>query len=210
MSTAALMMLKAPRPGLVKTRLAKEVGDVAAREAYRWMVERQMAELPAGWATVVHFAPADVGDEMRSWLGSAPFYAPQVEGHLGQRMHAAVAAAWEAGYARAVLLGGDCPWVTRELLLRAERELATSDLVIGPAADGGYYLLGLNACANGPFDGVEWSTSRVLAQTLERVRAIGARVTLLPELEDVDDAAAWGRARAVFSDAPGDLPQAGG
>jgi uncharacterized protein len=198
MSTAALLMLKAPRAGFVKTRLAAGIGADAARAAYVAMGEKQAREVPLGWAKVIHFAPADAGDEMREWLGEGCFYSPQVQGEFGARMGAALSAAWAGGFARAVLLGGDCPWITRELLLRAERELAGCDLVIGPATDGGYYLLGANAGVRPPFEGIDWSTERVLAQTLAFAERNGARVCLLPELEDVDDAAAWERAQVVM------------
>jgi rSAM/selenodomain-associated transferase 1 len=198
MSTAALLMLKAPRAGFVKTRLAAGIGADAARAAYVAMVEKQAREIPMGWAKAIHFAPADAGEEMRAWLGQSGFFTPQVDGDLGARMGAALSAAWTAGFARAVLLGGDCPWITRELLLRVERELAGCDLVIGPAADGGYYLLGINAGVAPPFAAIDWSTERVLAQTLALAEENRARVCLLPELEDVDDVGAWQRARAVM------------
>ena len=197
MSTAALLMLKAPRPGFVKTRLAEGIGAPAACDAYRAMVEKQLAEIPRGWVKIVHFAPADARAEMARWLGEGCFYAAQVEGDLGARMDEATRSAWAHGSKQAVLLGGDCPWITRELLLRVERELHEHDLVIGPATDGGYYLLALKAGAAGPFAGVEWSTERVLAQTLALAKERGMRVCLLPELEDVDDAAAWERARSL-------------
>jgi uncharacterized protein len=198
MSTAALLMLKAPRPGFVKTRLAAAIGAEEACDAYRAMVERQISEIPTGWAKVAHFAPSDAGEEMMRWLGSGCQYREQVDGDLGARMDAAVCAARKAGFARAVLLGGDCPWLTRELLLQSERELANYDLVIGPAMDGGYYLLGLNAGVEPPFAGIDWSTERVFAQTLNRAKESGARVCLLPKLEDVDEVGAWNRARAAM------------
>jgi uncharacterized protein len=198
MSTAALLMLKAPRAGFVKTRLAAGIGADEARAAYVAMAEKLIREIPIPWTKVVHFAPADGAQEMKAWLGNGCLYAPQGEGDLGARMGVALRAAWAAGFARAVLLGGDCPWITRELLLRAEQELAACDLVIGPATDGGYYLLGMNAGVNPPFESIEWSTERVLAQTLALAVKDGARTFLLPELEDVDDAAAWQRAQQVI------------
>jgi rSAM/selenodomain-associated transferase 1 len=198
MSTAALLMLKAPRPGFVKTRLAAAIGPDAACAAYRAMAEKQLREIPMGWARVVHFAPADGCAEMQEWLGDGCFYAPQADGDLGARMSAAARDAATKGFARAILLGGDCPWITRELLLRAEQELAAHDLVIGPATDGGYYLLGMNAGKMAPFSGIEWSTEHVLKQTLTQAEEAGLSVCLLPELEDVDDAAGWERAQGLL------------
>jgi uncharacterized protein len=195
MSTVALFMLKAPRPGFVKTRLAHTIGKEAACLAFRRMAEQQVATVPASWTLIVHFTPADALAEMQAWLGAKTSYVVQCEGDLGARMRAALEHAWAHGHQRAILLGGDCPWITGDLLLRAESALATHDTVLGPAHDGGYYLLGLNAHVPPPFEEIAWSTEHVLVQTLALLAERGQSAHLLPTLEDVDDFASWERAK---------------
>lgn len=97
-----------------------------------------------------------------------------------------------------VLLGGDCPGQDRVFFQASEEALATHDLVIGPARDGGYTLLAAKKLHRALFEGIAWSTARVLEETLDRARALGLRVALLETLEDVDDAASWERARVAL------------
>jgi len=191
-----LIYLKAPRIGTVKTRLAREVGDEAALAIYRELVERQLRQLPAGWPVEIHHAPADAGDEMRAWLGPGYDYHPQCDGDLGARLVHGFASNFARG-ARAVLaIGGDCPTLDASCLEQAARELLVQDVVLGPATDGGYYLIGLRQNTPELFTGIPWSTAEVLGATLRRAKAAGLSVHLLDEKEDIDDAAAWRRFQA--------------
>lgn len=194
---AILVFLKAPVPGQVKTRLARDLGDEAACEIYRRMVERQLAALPSGWPVEIHFAPTAARTDFAAWLGPGYVYFPQIEGDLGLRLRFATAAAFERGHPGAILIGGDCPALDASDLKRAAHCLASgTDVAIGPASDGGYYLLGLRAVAEAllVFEDVPWSTERVAQVTIERVKALGLRLTQLEEKEDVDDLASYRRA----------------
>lgn len=195
MIPTAALMLKAPVPGRVKTRLAaaEGIGPEAACAAYRRLVEWQLARIPADWHVVVHHDPADAGSRMRDWLGERPRFRPQPGGTLGDRMRA-VMEAHDFSSGPLVYLGGDCPYLGDEVLQRVACSLEAHPVVIVPACDGGYVLLGLRAPFPELFDGIDWSTERVLAQTLERLRAAGREACVFPALEDVDDAGSWQRA----------------
>ncbi|HEX6371662.1 MAG TPA: TIGR04282 family arsenosugar biosynthesis glycosyltransferase [Longimicrobium sp.] len=187
---AVLVFVRAPQPGRVKTRLAAAIGDGAALRIYRRLAEHTLAEARAlaadGVALRVHYAPADAGDAVRAWLGGGPLYLPQADGDLGARMKDAFARAFAGGADRVVIVGSDLPEVSASRLRRAFELLDAHPAVIGPARDGGYYLLGLRRMAGGIFDGMEWSTPEVLERTLERFRAAGVEPAMLEVLADVD------------------------
>lgn len=199
MKTACLF-LKAPRLGTVKTRLARDIGPERAVAVYRTLVAHQAGTIPAEWEVVVYFAPRDAEPEMRDWL--EPLFPrglrlePQCGGDLGRRLEEAVRQEFQRGTTRLFLLGGDCPGISSEYLAEADKVLNGNDLVIGPAEDGGYVLLGLTAPAPTLFAGIAWSTEVVLEQTLAAARRQGLHVGLLPPLEDVDDAESWRRQRS--------------
>jgi rSAM/selenodomain-associated transferase 1 len=197
----AVIMLKAPVPGMVKTRLAAALGPEEACAIYRRMVERVISELPAAWPLEVHGTPPEQMPLLAAWLGPRPRYRTQSEGDLGERLIQASEAAFASGADSVVLLGGDCPWQTRAIFQECVKALVTHDVVIGPACDGGYTLLAAKNLHRPLFEGIAWSTASVLADTLARASVLGLRVALLEPLEDVDDLPAWQRARAkLFAD----------
>jgi rSAM/selenodomain-associated transferase 1 len=187
-----LVFVRAPERGAVKTRLAAAIGDEAALRIYRRLAEHTLREAAAlardGVQLRVHHTPAHAGDAVRAWLGAGPVYLPQAEGDLGARMEDAFARAFAAGAERVVIVGSDLPDVSAELLRRAFDRLDAHPAVLGPARDGGYYLLGLTRPVDGIFDGIAWSTPEVLAATLARFRAAGIQPAMLEELADVDEA----------------------
>ncbi len=193
------LMLKAPRPGSVKTRLAQDLGAAEAAAVYREMVEIQLTEVPETWAVEVHFSPANSEAEMRAWLAGllrrdARFF-PQPEGDLGARLSAALSGALARGAGTVLFAGGDCPDLTRARLEEAATFREAEDVVIIPAHDGGYVLIGLRTAHISVFEDIAWSTSAVFVQTLARVVAAGLRHRALPPLEDVDDLESWRRWR---------------
>lgn len=197
---AVLLFLKAPVPGRVKTRLARELGDEAACGIYCQMVERQLASLPTAWPVEIHFAPASARVDFAAWLGSSYDYHVQADGDLGIRLRNATEAAFERGHRSVVLIGGDCPALGAGDLEDVERLLHDgADVVMGPAADGGYYLLGLRSRPESPLvlEEIPWSTSDVARVTIERIDALGLRLERLEEKEDVDDFDAYHRAVAA-------------
>lgn len=189
---AVLVFVRAPELGRVKTRLAAAIGDAAALRVYRRLAEHTLREAAAlageGVQVRVHHTPAGAGDAVRAWLGDGPVYLPQAEGDLGARIEDAFARAFAEGAERVVIVGSDLPELSADLLRRALRSLDAHPAVLGPARDGGYYLLGLTRPVPDLFDGIAWSTPGVLHATLERFRAACIAPAMLEELADVDEA----------------------
>ncbi len=201
MADHLLILARHPVLGQAKTRLARAIGPAAALRVYRELLARTRAAAAGVAATKTLWLagePPAGGPAFADWAGCAQ--RPQPPGDLGQRLHAAFAAAFAAGATAAVVVGTDCPELTAAHLQDAFRRLAAhADVVVGPALDGGYYLLGTRALVPDFFVDKPWSTPAVLAATLADAHRLGLRVAQLPALADVDtadDLAAW-RARAA-------------
>ena len=184
-----IIFVKAPRPGFVKTRLAAAIGNEAARNAYRRLAETVVANLAPLPHTELRFTPDDTENEITHWLSDGWTAHPQGEGDLGERMHRAFTEA----KGPAIIIGSDCPQVELSDLRTAAKTLQARDAVIGPATDGGYWLIGLNAPCPALFENIKWSTSDVLPKTLEKANEAGLSVQLLRELTDVDTGEDWER-----------------
>jgi rSAM/selenodomain-associated transferase 1 len=186
---AILVFVRAPEAGRVKTRLAASIGADAALRVYRRLAEHTMREAlaVAGAKVRVHYTPADAEPAVRAWLGDAPALLPQADGDLGERMREAFSQAFADGHGRVVIIGSDLPEMRADLLRRAIALLDGHDAVVGPARDGGYYLLGLTRVVERVFGGIAWSTPGVLAATLEHLKAAGIAPALLEPLTDVDE-----------------------
>jgi rSAM/selenodomain-associated transferase 1 len=184
-----IIFVKAPRPGFVKTRLAAAIGNEAARNAYRRLAETVVANLAPLPHTELRFTPDDAENEIAHWLSDDWTARPQGEGDLGERMHRAFIEA----KGPAIIIGSDCPQVELSDLRTAAKTLQARDAVIGPATDGGYWLIGLNAPCPALFENIKWSTSDVLPKTLEKANEAGLSVQLLRELTDVDTGEDWER-----------------
>jgi len=181
------VLLKAARPGEVKTRLAREIGSGAAVRLYRQLAERTIAAARGtGWPVSVWYAPADAGPEMAAWLGKPARYRPQPDGDLGHRMRAAADGPPDT---HVVVIGADCSRMSTDLLHQAAAALERSAVVLGPALDGGYYLLGGRRPLPDLFTGIVWSTDRVLADTRRRLERAGVTWEELETMSDVDTAA---------------------
>lgn len=186
---ALLIFVKNPRLGRVKTRLAREIGDEQALEIYHLLLRhtRRAAEkLP--FRKFLFYS--DFVEENDEWSGEIFHKQAQNGAGLGERMCNAFQRVFaEAGITRAVIIGSDCPDVSPELLTKAFLALETHDFVLGPARDGGYYLLGMRQLEEMIFQNKRWSTATVLADTLTDLRGLGKSFYLLPMLSDVDTAA---------------------
>jgi len=193
-SPTVLLFLKAPRPGFVKTRLAKELGDQIACKAYKQMAKATLATIPTNWKKIIFFAPADAHQEMQQWLGHDVELRPQSEGDLGDRLTTACSAAFAEGADSVLLLGGDCPYIELKHLEEAADQLTQGRPVIGPAIDGGYWSLGLARETPSVFENITWSSDKVFHETLQRFIILGQHPHQLESLEDVDQADAWSKA----------------
>lgn len=197
------VFVKAPVAGQVKTRLAAEIGPSGAADLYRRLGRQVVAaSVSDAYQTTVWYAPTGRGRLVREWLGALGVtrFRAQAVGHLGRRLDAAFARHFRDGARRVILIGSDCPGVDAGLVWRALAGLDESDLVLGPAHDGGYYLIGLRAPVPQLFRGIAWSTEAVLDQTLAQARRLRLSTVFLPTLRDVDTA---GDARALRILPPG-------
>ena len=195
-----ILFVKAPRPGQVKTRLAVTLGEAAACAAYERLVKSLLSNLASLSEVEFRFTPDDAGPEIQPWLRPGWTARGQGIGDLGRRLRSAFADAFAGGAKRVVIIGSDCPEVTVSDVREAWRELRTRDLVVGPAVDGGYWLIGLREPQPALFENIPWSSESVLAETLRRARSQRLKMQLLRILEDVDDEPAW---REFLKRAPG-------
>ena len=127
--------------------------------------------------------------EMADWLGRNCTLCIQQGNDLGQRMEHAFAQTIQQGAERILLIGSDCPDITADIIISGLKKLNSHDLVLGPAADGGYYLIGLRAPGNKNsilLNSINWGTDQVLEQTLTQAKKGGLSYTLLPQLHDID------------------------
>jgi rSAM/selenodomain-associated transferase 1 len=186
-----IVFVKAPRPGTVKTRLARTIGPEAACAAYQCLVLTLLRQLQPLPALELCFSPDDAASEVHAWLRKGWESGPQGPGDLGHRLCGAFSRAFACGSRRVVVLGSDCPTVTVEDLRHAWNHLRQRDVVLGPAADGGYWLIGLRQPQPDLFREIPWSSERVLEETLNRCRRARLTVELLRRQSDVDTVEDW-------------------
>lgn len=183
-----LIFAKYPEPGRVKTRLAKKIGPKRAASLYKEMVETVVQKTSpenGEYRRILYFDPHERRDDFEKWF---PFLdvKPQTNGDLGRRMAAAIGDSLESGAQKALVIGSDCIDIDRTLVCDAVSRLDQSDLVIGPATDGGYYLIGMKKLYD-LFTDISWSTDQVLPETMKRTARLNLTVTLLPTLSDIDE-----------------------
>jgi len=185
-----LVFTKYPKPGFVKTRLTTSHGRMGAANIHRKLTEKTLG-------TAVRFSqtkPVDLviyytgGSEtlMKDWLGSGLSYKIQTGLDLGMRMDTAFSDQFAGGATAVVLIGVDCPDLSVRLLTDAFRALRLADVVLGPAADGGYYLIGLRRRIQALFRDIRWGTDGVFTQTMEIIDDLDLRYSHLEILHDVD------------------------
>ncbi len=204
---ALAIMAKAPREGAVKTRLVPPLLAAEAAALSRCFIA-DMAENIAGVGSA---------DRVRGWVAYTPVgqeaafdgllpggfgLVPQRGDGFGERLLHAMEDLLATGHGGAFLINSDSPDLPQALLAQAVAALERPGdrVVLGPATDGGYYLIGLKRLHREMFARIDWSTERVLAQSLERAAEIGLPVELLPPWYDVDDEAALRHLLRVFAD----------
>lgn len=197
--SALILMAKAPVPGSVKTRLSPPLGPRAAAALYACILEDVAGEMSGrveGMRRYLFHAPA----QRAPYFRSAPFrefrLRPQRGTDLGARMDRALRAVFAEGATRAVVIGADCPALSLGRVRAAFGELSGSaDVVLGPCADGGFYLIGMSSPHGALFRGIRWGGPTVLDDVCRRCRATGLRFAFLPSEFDVDTSADLERLR---------------
>lgn len=168
-----------PTPGMAKTRLIPGFGAEGAAAVYRKLLEHTVQAARASGLPfelrVTGAGPAD----FQGWLGADVPVADQGEGDLTAKL--------QRVSAPGMAIGSDCPGLTGDLLRDAADALEKTPYALGPASDGGYWLIGFTQASPWLFDGMEWSTDAVMPETTRRIKARGHALTLLPELGDVDE-----------------------
>lgn len=185
-----IIFTRYPEPGKTKTRLIPALGSVGAANLQRQMTEHtvsQVKELQASTAISleIRFASGNL-QLMQDWLGSDLVYQLQGEGDLGSRMMRSLSHAFQSNAEQVVIIGTDCPGLNPQILATAFKQLHVFDLVLGPAVDGGYYLIGLRQPFPELLTNIDWGTSQVLSQTVEIAHKLNLSLAYLPTLADVD------------------------
>lgn len=196
MANVLLIFIKNPRLGAVKTRLARTLGDSEALRIYLILLHKtRVAALGTAVERWLFYSDAvAAGDE---WPESGFRKFVQSGDDLGSRMEDAFRRAFAAGAGRVVIIGSDCPALSAAVLGEAFRQLDSFDFVLGPASDGGYYLLGMRRLETTVFQEIAWSTASVREQTVAAMEGLGKTCFLLPELSDVDTEEDWARWKGV-------------
>jgi len=184
-----LFFIKSPEKGKVKSRLAAVIGDEPAQKLYKEFATQMLSTLQKGdFPFHVCFYPKDALKALKDWLGDQHHYIPQKGKDLGERMRNGFIEAFELGFKRVVLIGSDIPDLPLELIEEAFTSLREKDAVIGPAYDGGYYLIGFKGKSFSPkaFEEMAWGTKTVFEETITVLRKLNLRVHTLSEWRDID------------------------
>lgn len=189
--SALILFIKNPIPGKTKTRLAADVGDEMALKMYHRLTNwtREQAEGLQGIHRYLWYSSSITEND--AWPAAKFDKHLQQGDGLGARMETAFEQAFAAGHTRVIIIGSDCPGITTEYLEEAFSALENNDVVIGPALDGGYTLLGMKQLHPTLFRDMSWSTDSVLPDTITRAGEAGLSVHQLTPLSDVDYIEDW-------------------
>ena len=180
-----IIFVKKPEAGKVKTRLAETVGTENALRVYKALLSHtREVSLAVEVDREVHYATEM--DNTDGWSPPAFKRLLQPAGDLGERMKAGFCQGFNAKYSSIIVIGSDCLDLSPKLLREAFFALESKEIVIGPALDGGYYLLGMKSFFPELFENKSWSTERVFQDTLSDVKRLGLTCFQLPVLSDID------------------------
>jgi rSAM/selenodomain-associated transferase 1 len=187
MNNKGLLMVFAKNPvlGTAKTRLAASVGDTKALEIYNFLLQHtaSLAAASDSDKRVFYSSYTESGDVFSEEQFSKTL---QIQGDLGQKMSAGFQVAFDDNYDRVVIIGSDCYELSTEILNQAFEALLENDFVIGPAKDGGYYLLGMRQLEPAIFQNKTWSHEGLYKATVADFKALNYSFAELPMLSDVD------------------------
>ena len=186
MKEALIIFVRHPEKGKVKTRLAATLGDDAALVIYKKLLHHTLEITQVIKADKFVFYAGPV-IETDMWSRVNYFKMQQAEGDLGHRMCAAFKTVFARGYSKVCIVGSDCFELSSHVLSEAFSLLNETDVVVGPAHDGGYYLLAMKQLYSSLFQNKTWSTNSVLKETLKAVSQLNLSLTPLPLLHDVDE-----------------------
>lgn len=191
---ALIIFAKNPELRKVKTRLAKAVGDEAALEIYHKLLTHTQEQTAQAQVDLIVYYTTYI-DEKDIWINTQKKL--QCHGDLGNKMAQAISNELKK-YEKVCIIGTDCAELNSSHLKEAFQKLEENDFVIGPANDGGYYLLGMKSFEPSLFEGIDWSTDKVFSQTIKAISLLNRSYAQLPELIDVDTIEDWNRVQENF------------
>ena len=186
MNDALIIFTKNPIPGQVKTRLAATIGDDKALAVYKQLIHYTIEltnQLPV--SKFIYYSDSIETDN--NWNNNIYTKKLQSGAGLGEKMKNAFSDVFDLGYKRVIIIGTDCPELSPAIIIAAIDSLNVYDVVVGPARDGGYYLLGMKKLNSCLFQEISWSTNQVLQQTLLACSGNKLSNVLMEELSDIDN-----------------------
>lgn len=184
-----LLFVKYPEKGKVKLRLSADLNEGVVQELYRCFVQDTISMVKKiDTHLIICFFPPEAQKKFQKWLESTLTFLPQNGKDLGERMKNCFTDAFAKGFQRVVLIGSDSPDLPKEYIEQALAILQTKDVVLGPAVDGGYYLIGFRKTTFIPsaFEDILWGSNTVFQETLIKTQQTHRTVGLLPIWSDVD------------------------
>lgn len=188
-TSALLIFIKNAELGKVKTRLASTLGDEMALKIYLSLLSHTRHIATEIKANRFLFY-SDFINQEDDWKADDFQKHLQHDGDLGDRIKSAFELAFQSN-SKVVIIGSDCASLNAEIVEEAFMALNSSPFVIGPAMDGGYYLIGMNKFEPAIFENIDWSTDKVLRQTIETIKKLNKSCYILPELSDIDYEEDW-------------------
>lgn len=189
--TALIIFIRNPILGKVKSRLAKDIGDEKALQVYHLLLKHTLhITQTLKCSKFIYYA--DEVNNQDIWDKKDYIKRLQNGNDLGERMYFAMKDLFDAGFKKVLIIGSDCLEIKTEILEEAIIRLDQNSAVLGPAIDGGYYLLGLTSLISDLFVNKEWSSEKVAQQTLDDFVRLGISYGLLKELNDIDVASDLG------------------
>ncbi len=182
------LLLKYPEAGKVKTRLAKDIGFHEAAAAYKLIAEKVFRNtLPSRgeYERIIYYSPGHLKERFETWLPGERLIRQRGE-EIGEIMDDALKSLFDIGASKAVIAGADVPDLDKDIVEQAFKEIDQVDIVIGPATDGGYYLIGMKSRRPEMFRDISWSTGRVLKETVSVIEKLGLTYKTTVTLSDVD------------------------
>jgi rSAM/selenodomain-associated transferase 1 len=187
--TCILLFVKYPEKGKVKLRLSRDLHKEVVQELYRCFVQDTLAMIKKIEVLFfICFYPPNTQNKFQSWLGSTLLFLPQNGKDLGERMKNSLTEVFAKGFHKAIIIGSDSPDMPEDFIKQAFTILETKDVVLGPAVDGGYYLIGFRTTTFTPsvFEDIHWGSPLVFQETLMKIKQAHRSVGLLPVWSDID------------------------
>ena len=186
---AVIIFVKYPEPGKVKTRLASKTNEAFALKFYNAIAQiifEEIEQLGNDVDKYIYFSPLPDIELLKKWVKRDFFYVEQRGTNLGQKISNALKELFDKGYGKVIIMGSDVPDISKEVIQRSLILLDEKNVVIAPADDGGYSLLGIDAFYPMLFENIEWSTEKVFETTRSIIAENNLSLEVIEKLNDID------------------------